>query len=818
MTYLNLPSKNRFIGKSIDDYLLDNEIGRGKIGVVYLAHHKDIPNLRKACKLIPSSNIKPNWHIELEKVGKLIGIPQVVQHHAHGSKLIENEQYVYIFSEYVHGVNLRDYSKNNYRSVTLPFIENLMRQLLQVFIAMKETGISHDDLHAGNILVQSADPRFPDQEPRFKISDFGMGGSHNRLKPKDDYIQFAIVGYELLEKCINNAELDGECRRFYDHLVQEFLPKYILEKNPTIGTFVQNPRELLAILAELRNKAAQEAKSAPTRGLKNPFDYLSCEHMGNDFHLLHQLYSQNFPGYDELLLRSNTILTGPRGCGKTTIFKNLSFKSKLSTTVDPTNMGDFVGIYYYCGDLYSAFPYLSDKLEPRIRAAIVHYFNLALASELLDTLIWAQRSSLDIGPSAIDKLHEYITFWLPHYQIPPQGTAFLLNLRTFMLSEKQQFIREFGTGGKLLSSKRILPLDFIPNLCKLLQQSSTWMKNRAVYFFIDDYSLPRISKGIQTTLNDLLLARYEDCLFKISTESITTFHPYDSKEKLLDETREYDVVDLGDYFLHASETVRRDFLLEVINNRLKNSLSVEPMYHDISSIVGNSHYPSYNELALEIRNSKAGVHAYYYGWDIITGLCSGDIAHMLRLIRDIVIGAGGYEKLSKPKAIVIPIDKKVQDHAIKELGNDFLARISAAPETGNELQKIAEAFGKVANHYLRNRNSKNQANNPPWQAFRIEVRENPALTDHHLIKIYNDLLKYAVFLRDSRGKSQRGAVVPRLYLRRLLLPTFLLTPNKRDNIGLEATEFEMLLRDPPRFVAQMIKKRAQDDLQRKLRI
>jgi len=168
-----------------------------------------------------------------------------------------------------------------------------------------------------------------------------------------------------------------------------------------------------------------------------------------------------------------------------------------------------------------------------------------------------------------------------------------------------------------------------------------------------------------------------------------------------------------------------------------------------------------------------------------------------------------------------PIPHDLQDKAIREAGNEFLNRIEAAPETGRQLRKIAQAFGNVANHYLKTRNSKNQKSQPPLQAFRIEVRETPYFDDdkfqgklkwpHYKLKIaekhYIDLIRYGVFIRDVRGKSQRGAVVPRLYLRRLLIPTFVLTPSSRDSIGLEVNEFMMLLMDPEKFERHMKWKR-----------
>ena len=141
------------------------------------------------------------------------------------------------------------------------------------------------------------------------------------------------------------------------------------------------------------------------------------------------------------------------------------------------------------------------------------------------------------------------------------------------------------------------------------------------------------------------------------------------------------------------------------------------------------------------------------------------------------------------------------------------------------------------------RSSKNVKQHPPWQAFRIEIRERFSFEDRdklqqvyenlvpggqrhsfpidkfveELKSIYQDLLKYGVFLRDVRGKSQRGAVVPRLYLRRLLIPTFLLTPSQRDSIGLEVEEFLTMLYAPEKF-DKLIKRKKPDEWEKQGRL
>ena len=61
------------------------------------------------------------------------------------------------------------------------------------------------------------------------------------------------------------------------------------------------------------------------------------------------------------------------------------------------------------------------------------------------------------------------------------------------------------------------------------------------------------------------------------------------------------------------------------------------------------------------------------------------------------------------------------------------------------------------------------------------------------------MLRYSVFIEDTRGKSQRGKFVPRLYIRRSLIPQFNLTFSKRDSVRIEPWEFEELLSNPDKF-------------------
>jgi serine/threonine protein kinase len=781
------------VGQTRKGYTFLKYIGKGKIGVVYKAERKDINDV-VACKVIPTQNLKNGWEIELQKAVKLQGIAEVVQYRYHFADMIENIPHAFVFWEYVDGNNLRQYCATHPNEITVAFIKNLATQILRAFYAMDKVGVTHGDLHEGNILI-AKDPRVPDELPRIRVADFGIGSTSSDWEPSDDYHQLALLCHRLLENHIDPALLDANDRFVYDSFVQEFL-KMLLEKDPTVGPFVRNPKKLIEYLGELKI-----VPSMPPLRLENPFDYLSCEQIGNSFELLQMLYSQNFPGYQDLTQRNNTILTGPRGCGKTTIFRNLSLKTKaLAGKLDPDNLESFVGIYYQCSDLYYAFPYLEGCPTEEDRRAITHYFNLSILFEVLDTFSALERyPALALNEKGLLALEDFLRGFIPNYESPPTGTNILNHLKSVVVSEKALIKRWLDNERKNVRPEVFLPIDFLKRLCMLLQERVPWLKSRAFYFFIDDYSLPRISKTVQMSLADFILDRYPECFYKISTESVTTLWTVDSHGKLLEETREYDMIDLGSYFLHASLGQKKIFLREIVNNRLSRAVQKYAGLDDVTVVLGDSPFKSYNELARTIRDSSKRV--LYHGWDLVVDLCSGDVAIFLRLVRDIFSLCRDQLRTDCIKSA----PPELQDKAIRTNANDFLNRIECAPDTGQRLRKIAEAFGDVANWYLRNLDSGNQKTNPPWQAFRIEIREKPQLSGETL-KIYNDLLKYGVFLRDVRGKSQRGAVVPRLYLRRLLIPSFRLTPNQRDNVGLDTREFVMLLDDPDRFREHMKKK------------
>lgn len=331
--------------------------------------------------------------------------------------------------------------------------------------------------------------------------------------------------------------------------------------------------------------------------------------------------------------------------------------------------------------------------------------------------------------------------------------------------------------------------------CAELRSRLSFLGDRPFFYFIDDYSAPKISEPLQRNLNRLVMHRHADVFFKLSTESPVSFERRDIDDKEYVEEREYELLNLGLRYLKDDGKQVQEFLQDLFSRRFE----AVPDFacKSVDELLGDNRRNE-NETARLLRKRRGW--GTLHGIQTVTAMCSGDIHYMIRLVRKMVEDAGGSEFVNTNPGIPrLPNDGQAK--AIRSAAGDFMESIRTLPGRGAELAKIVSAFGNVARSYLLYRDARNQAGSPPHQASRIEPYE-PLDLSKTADQILKDLMRFSILLMDPRGKSRRGAVVPRYYLRRYLIPHFNLTFSKRDSLQLENSEIELLLTDPQKFEEQ----------------
>ena len=796
-----LPPENFLIGKSLPgfkNHVIDRRIGSGANGHVFLGHdHSTRSSLAFKVILVDSLSKSEASALEEARRANQIDHSSVVKcitAFPYSEGQIKTLIFVY---NYVNGDNLRDYVRKNSDDINVSFVKYFLKIMFELLYELQGRGFPHGDLHARNILVAKSDFDL-DDGVNLRVTDFGVQQFSEQPDDRSDYLLVAETLKLLLEQ-VKYEDCDGRDRFLFDAIRNDFLRRHLIETDTSADSYARDPQKMRKKLADLEdeyNRHQNTYEDSSTPQLITPFDYPNCEQIGDAHLLLKNLYSDRLLGLSEIDARSNLVLTGPRGCGKTTVFRALSLHYLASVDNDNPDTIRYVGIYYRCDDLYFSFPRY--KLPEYAEALDVpmHFLIVTLLASMLEQLsVWAQKHFLE----EFKRKEKMLTSEL--WNILGMGRPNAPNVdRVETLVNKLHKERKRAANqprcahAPTESIESYLQPGLMVEACEYIRNSFSFLKDRPFYFFIDDYSAPKITMDLQKNINRLVMFRSPYIFFKLSTESPVSFAREDIDNKKFVETREYDLVNLGLRYLTNESDQGRQFLEDMFRRRF-NEVEGYPV-NTLEDLLGT--FPrNENETARDFRKSKKKELKYYAGCETLAAMCSGDIHYMIRLVANMVEDVGGRNSLATSQDVP-KISPKQQNKTIHKAAGGFMETIRTFPDKGPHLADVITAFGKVAHSYLLHENSANERGHPPHQASRIEPYKALQLSDQAR-NVLDELLRYSILIEDPRGRSRRGNIVPRYYLRRYLIPHFRLTFSRRDSLQLENHEIEALLCNPSEF-------------------
>lgn len=803
----HLPPADSFIGLRMPrfpNHKIEEHVASGNNGHLFRAYDSRTAS-SLAFKVVPHENLPQDdtqeAYLSEAKKANLITNPAVVRYHdvfSYTDQSIGFQGVVFV-CDYVDGIDLRTYMNTRSSDIDIAFVKSFLRTMLGLLFELDRRHYAHGDLHARNILVARAEYDI-DQQTTFRVTDFGVQQFTGKARHQSDYLFLAEVLKQLIS-CVDYRNCEGRDRYAHNVLRDDFLRRHLIETDPTADRLARNPRLMVHKLDTINDRYFEMTRTEKDHKLVTPFDYPNCEQMGNSHLLLRSLYSHRLLGLSDIRARLNLVLTGPRGCGKTTVFRALSLEYLASVQEDDPEDIQYIGVYYRCDDLYFAFPRYKDPGAPSLIDIPMHYLVATLVSTMLEQVAtWAQkyfRDEFTISERALSA-----DLWRLFEMQPPAhpNDGSLLSLIDRLKDRERRravgMRRAMNVGHS--RTRGLFEPSHMIRTCEIARRRLSFLEDRPFYFFIDDYSEPKITADLQANLNRLLMHRSADVYFKISTESPVSFSREDVDGKKYVESREFNLLHLGLRYLVDESEKRREFIDDLFRRRFRE-VEGYPV-GTLLEMLGDDNRNE-NATARALVNASGKDRPYFAGCGTVAAMCSGDIHYIIRLVSKMVEDFGGTSQLAE-STCVPRIPFHVQNRSIRSAAGEFVESIRTLPGRGPHLANIITAFGNVARSYLLHRTTKNGNAVTPHQASRIEPYDELRLSSD-AFEVLRELLRYSVFIEDPRGKSRRGKPVPRYYVRRYLIPHFLLTFSRRDSIQLENDEVERLLLFPALFERDM---------------
>ncbi|WP_299927817.1 protein kinase [uncultured Pelagimonas sp.] len=793
----------RFLGKTVGSYSLVDYKGRGFYGLTYKCRNR--AGIDFAIKVIPKKiykNQEKDFDAEIKKYLALGEHPNIARLMDCGVDKIDldgTEIPVYfLVMEWIEGRTLGEFLQDEHVTVTDAY--TISTEVAAALDRFERSDLCHNDLNAENVMVVDLSEdelgiRVSRSRVQVKVIDTGSAVFIDDRKPNkiSDLKYLGIHTSKLIESAKRSREIPLEQQAFLDTL--ERLASRLRDEDVNRG-FSNAKSYIERIRSAFENKQRFEIEANET--LNTPFEFLNALDFSDNSTLVGRLFQNDFPWIRESIMGSSqqVLVTGPRGCGKTMILKNMRLRTRLlevSDSPSPELFESIVASEDFLGFFVSARVEIGNRLLTRKLPAwaetsenVICYFQLLYALEVIETLVLIKtRFKVEFDLSAELDLLKLVnsSIGFDARSLNEAMSDVRVCISSILKCDFDYGAASILTGGGFLSS---ISSAFI-NLHSALA-------GKTVNFLLDDFSKPKVPAQIQRLLLPLIFVPGEKYFFKVSAHSKSTENS-DDRENQYKANRDFIEVNLGKEFLDYSSSQEGQksvdkTLTNILSKRFDLSDRGGSQFVEPATVLGDGPAKIGEEL-VGAKNKGTGYN--YRGWNTILSLCSGEVSFVIDVFGRL------YESHSVDADF--PINATNQNRVIKELSKNELLNLRDLPQEHSDLYEVARAFGVLSRDKLYNSEVKSGQAVRRAEYTRMEVgqRSNHGKATDTL----NELIASGVFVDGGFSQSSSGDVTQRLLFRKIFTPAFPTTWANRDGFNWTQERFLAFASNPSSFVKEM---------------
>jgi serine/threonine protein kinase len=602
--------------------------------------------------------------------------------------------------EYIDGVTLKEFLKSD-DIIPSKTIAQIAIDLLKILQDLRNNQIYHNDLHTGNIMIETLSPtnrRLNAIDENIKVVAIDLGSLNQKTKSNDDTNR--IGDLHQIANCLNLlSRRITDTPDYYDQ--KDWRLAFLLEeKADFLKPSVTSQRQITFqnIISQIEDTVYSQTNPWQQELKLKSFDDAVNAQSLRPWYIPNLIVDKNDNWLNRISVRGPQVITGMRGCGKTMLLRALEFHARIryqneaeqknrDLILQRINEESYLGLYVSCVKLLEFDSHIKkdenlEIFEPYSKLFIGYTIQAIYAIRHLKDDLGADLVRKDFYKPIATVLRSLIS---ESDEIDGISSDYDLEIKL------KKFLNSLSDGQATYRIK-VHPKSAFPQLAEAIRKSSTLLSNFYIYFLLDDLSTRYLGdKNILKLISELLF-QDETCAVKFTTEAQTLEMvikaPGNRSQAKIG--RDYTVFDLGEEvnkIVHENPNEGKQFIEEILYKRSKFHPS-HPKNVRPSAIVGDTTLKSIAESIVkkEKASEKKGI---YHGMSALTAVCVGDLGDVITLYEHII------RKIKAGKNL--PVDREMQNQCFLELCNSRLYDLN---RRDTRYLDFVESFADASHHML----------------------------------------------------------------------------------------------------------------------